>query len=240
MLGIAANWAGYAVTLVMLFVMVWNFGALAGWSPDEVVFMYAIWLFSYALGASFFYTLTRNFRNFAIDGTLDEAYTRPVSPFLYLVATNFNVGYVSQISLSAGAMAFSMVRLGVSFAWWQWIWFMVVVICGAIITACLMLICEMPAIRTRSRSPTSMFFWQTREFTQYPITIYPRAVQWVFTAVLPFGFVSFYPAQVLLGKTDGIAPGILMWLSPVVAVVMVGLTAWCWRVLSSRYESAGT
>jgi len=240
LIGIGATWTSYAVTLVMLFVMVWNFGDLAGWQPAEVIFMYAVWLLAYAVGASFTFNMTRNFPQMSINGTLDEAYTRPMPPFLYLMATHYNVGYISHISLTAIALGYSVVQLDMSWTVFHWLWFVVIVLCGAIISGCMMLIFEMPGIRTRSRSPIGMFYWQSWNFVQYPITIYPRAVVLAFTTVLPFGFMSFYPIQVLLGKADGIFPRVTMWLSPVVAVLLIGVTALCWRILSSKYESAGT
>ena len=238
--GIVAQLFSYGVWMVLLFITVWNFGALAGWQPMEVIFMYAVWLFTYAMGASFTFNMCQSFPRVAIDGTLDEAYTRPMPPFLYMMATTFNVAYVAHISLAVAAIAVSVVQLGISWTAIQWLWFVVVIVSGAVINACMMLICDMPAIRTRSRSPTGMFFWELREYSQYPLTIFPRFIQFVFTAVLPFGFVSFYPVQVLLGKRDGILPGVMMWLAPAVAVLLVGVTALCWRVLSSGYESAGT
>jgi len=238
--GFIAQWVSYGISMLMLVLMVWNFGALAGWQPSEVLFMYAVQLLAYALGASFTYNLCQRFPQMSISGTLDEAYTRPISPFFYMMATNFNVGYISHILLTIAALSFSIVQLGISWTVLLWGWFIVVIISGAIITGCMMLICEMPAIRTRSMSPTGLFFWQTREFAQYPITIYPRAMIFAFTTILPFGFVSFYPIQVLLGKEEGIAPGVMMWLSPAVAVLLVGVTMLCWRMLTSKYESAGT
>jgi len=238
--GIVAQWTSYAIYMAMLVITVWNFGTLMGWEPAHVMFMYSLWLLSYAVGASFTFTLTRAFPQMSIEGTIDEAYTRPVPPFIYLMATHFNTGYISHGSLAAVALWYSMTQLGLSWVFADWLWFVVIIISGAVITACMMLICDMPALRTRSQSPISMFYWQMREFTQYPITIYPRIIQFIFTTILPFGFIAFYPSQVLLGKQDGLLPHINMWLAPGVALVLVGITALCWRVMSRGYESAGT
>jgi len=238
--GIIAQWLSYGVTMVMLVLMVWNFGALAGWQPVEILFMYAVWLLAYALGASFTFNMVRNFSQMSINGTLDEAYVRPMPPFLYLMATHFNVGYISHILITIAALVFSIIQLGISWTVLQWLWLVVIIVCGAIVSGCLMLILEMPGLRTRSSSPIAMFYWQTWSFAQYPITIFPRAIVLAFTTVLPFGFMSFYPVQVLLGIEDGIFPRVTMWLSPVVAALLIGITALCWRACSNNYESAGT
>ncbi|WP_244926478.1 ABC-2 family transporter protein [Cytobacillus firmus] len=39
-----------------------------------------------------------------------------------------------------------------------------------------------------------------RNLTNYPLVIYPKAVQWITAFVIPFGFVNYFPAAVLLEK----------------------------------------
>jgi ABC-2 type transport system permease protein len=197
--GVIAQWVSYGIQMIMLFLIVWNFGTLAGWTPDEVIFLYALWLLSYAIGASFTFNLCRSFPQMAIDGTLDEAYTRPMPPFFYLVATTFNLGYISHVTLTVAALIFSIIRLDVFWTIMQWGWLIVLIIASAVIQSCLMLICDMPALRTRSQSPTGTFFWELNwQFARYPLSIYPRPLQLIFTSVLPIGFISYYPVQILL------------------------------------------
>jgi ABC-2 type transport system permease protein len=85
-----------------------------------------------------------------------------------------------------------------------------------------------------------MFFWETRLFLQYPLNIYPKGLQFIFTTILPFGFVNFYPLQALLGKREGFFAGGIQWLSPLVALILLGITALCWQLITRKYESAGT
>ena len=44
---------------------------------------------------------------------------------------------------------------------------------------------------------------------KYPINIFPAVFQVLFTVVIPFGFIGYYPAMYLLGKTKMCVP---MWL----------------------------
>ena len=238
--GITAQWMSYGIEMLMIFLMVWQFGALAGWLPAEVVFNYALWLMTYAIAASFTFSLTGTFSQMAINGTLDEALVRPMPPLIYLIASNYNLGYISHVTLTTAALIWSIVNLGMVWSALQWVWLVVLIISGAAITGCMMMLCEMPSLRTRSRSPTGVFFWNIRSFSQYPISIYPRPVQFALTAVLPYGFISFYPVQVLLGKNDGLFAEVAKWLSPAVAILLLYLTWLAWRQITRRYESAGT
>ena len=238
--GISAQWVSYGVEMFMLFLMIWNFGTLAGWLPAEVMFLYSIWLLTYALASTFTFNISRSFSQIAINGTMDEAFVRPMPPLTYLIATHINLGYISHISLTVVVFVISIVQLNVSWSIFHWLWLGVLVVSGSVITGCMMLICEMPAMRTRSQSPTSMLFWDLRIFSQYPLVIYPRPIQFIFTAVLPYAFINFYPTQVLLGKQDGLFAQITMWLSPFVALILIAITALCWQKICRGYESAGT
>lgn len=240
--GIVTQWIAYGVEMLILFLMVWNFGSLVGWLPAEIIFMYAAWLLSYAIGASFVFNIVINLHRMAIDGAMDEALTRPMRPLAYLIAAHYNLGYISHVLITVAALAWSIGQLGLAQYWTalHWLWLVIMIIAGAVINGCMMLICEMPALRLRSQSPVRALFWESWTMMRYPITIYPRPLQFVFTVVLPYGFVSFYPMQVLLGRTDGLLPGVTMWLSPFVAILLIGITGICWRKVSAGYESAGT
>jgi len=238
--GIAGQWAAYGVELFLIFLMVGNFGTLAGWSAPEVVFLFAIWLLTYAIAATFTFNLCRNFGELVVNGTMDESLIRPMPPFLYLVATHINLGYLSHITLTTIALIFSILRLELSWSMAQWGWLIVMIVFGSLITACIMMLCEMPALKTKSRSPFSPLFWETRVFTQYPITIYPEILQFIFSTILPLAFINFYPAQALLGKTDGLGMPVTIWLSPLIALALVVITFMCWKKMSKYYESAGT
>jgi len=238
--GVAAQLIVYSVDMLIIFVVVWNFGTLAGWLPMEVIFIFATWLLSYAIGATFTFNIAINFREMAIRGTLDEAYTRPMPPFLYLISTHINLAYVAHVTVTVVALAISIVQLNITWTALQWIWLAVMIGAGAIIQGCMLLLCNMLALRTRSESPTIIFWTVNFDFIRYPISIYPRFLQIIFTAILPYAFISFYPAQVLLGKQDGIFANVTMWLSPVVAVLLIGITALCWSKVAEGYESAGT
>ena len=237
---IVAQWLSYGTEMFMLFLMVWNFGALAGWLPAEIVFMYAAWLLSYALGASFTFNVNMAFRRMAIEGTMDEALVRPMPAFVYLVATHYNLGYISHITVCIAALGWSIMQLGLSWTVGHWVWLIVMIISGAVIHGCMMLLCGMPSMTTRSRSPTEMLYWEFWPFMRYPFTIFPRQLQFVFATVLPYAFISFYPVQVLLGIEDGLFARTAMWLSPLVALLLIGVTAFCWIKISKFYESAGT
>ncbi|MDF2943359.1 MAG: transporter permease [Herbinix sp.] len=74
------------------------------------------------------------------------------------------------------------------------------------------------------------------EYTKYPITIYPKAIQFVVTFLVPYAFVSFFPVSLLLDKGLGAK---IMWFVPIVSVYSVYLSIKLFRKGLTLYESVG-
>lgn len=79
------------------------------------------------------------------------------------------------------------------------------------------------------------------EFVRFPLSIYPRAVQWAFSFILPFAFISFIPAQLVLRKdtTPVVAPE-LGYLTPLVGLATFLVAYFLWRMGLRRYASTGS
>jgi ABC-2 type transport system permease protein len=74
------------------------------------------------------------------------------------------------------------------------------------------------------------------ELARFPITIYGLGVRLVLTLVLPYAFMSYFPATTVLRESS------LWWvglLTPLVAVHTLALGAWAFRRGLLRYESSG-
>jgi ABC-2 type transport system permease protein len=76
-------------------------------------------------------------------------------------------------------------------------------------------------------------------FAQYPITIYSVAVRIVLSTVLPFAFVSFYPAVALMNPEDDPAAVMLGLSTPLVALACAVAAHRLFVLGLRRYEGAG-
>ena len=74
------------------------------------------------------------------------------------------------------------------------------------------------------------------EMAKYPLIIYPGLLKGIFGYIIPYAYISYYPAGFLLGKKD-MLPGCLL-LFPV-CIGMLWLSAVCLKRGLGRYESAG-
>ena len=80
-----------------------------------------------------------------------------------------------------------------------------------------------------------------KEFTNYPITIFPRGIQFVLTFILPFAFMNLYPTSVLLGKAIPAGyPSVLPYLSLPVGMLVFALSIMLWNWGLKHYKSTGS
>lgn len=92
----------------------------------------------------------------------------------------------------------------------------------------------------KSSNMREVFYWNMRKFAVYPISIFPKLIQYIMIYVIPFAFVNYFPAQYLLRKEDMAAyPEIFMYISPIVGVCLYLLAYLFWRYSLRHYVSSG-
>ncbi len=81
-----------------------------------------------------------------------------------------------------------------------------------------------------------------QDFTRYPISIYGRALRLVLAFVLPFAFMNYFPATVLLQKQEiglGLNPLVGV-LTPAIGLAWFGVSYAFWRVGLRHYQGTGS
>jgi ABC-2 type transport system permease protein len=84
--------------------------------------------------------------------------------------------------------------------------------------------------------PVTQMVFTMNEFAKYPLTIYHAGIRILLTWIIPYGFVSFYPASYLLGRDVGL----LAFLSPVVAGVTLLVSYRVWLFGLRHYSGTGS
>jgi len=239
--GFAGQWLAYGSTLATLYIMVSNFRFLAGWTAQEVLFLYAMNLLSYALGASFFFNPCINLAAKIRTGEFDAALTKPVSPLGHEFYTGFNLGYLSHVTLSSGVMIYALVSTGFEPSFFSILTF-IGVLMGAVLTQSAFLIAASAfSFFLVNENPLFELLWNIKTFTNYPIKIYPLFLQVFLTFIVPVAFMNFYPASAVMGKEMPFAfPVHLGFLSPLAGIILFVLSILLWNWALSKYQSTGT
>jgi ABC-2 type transport system permease protein len=239
--GIIAQWLSYGALIAVLFIMVNNFDVLAGWTADQMVFMYSFDLLAYSLCAFCLFGPSTGLAAKIRSGEFDSALTKPLSPFVHELYTSFNPGYVSHVSLTLVMLIVTGVRLKLALSLPGVLVFLAMLAGATLVQAAMLNFCGAAGFFIIGENPVFKVIYTARGFTRYPITIYPAAIQFVLTFVMPVAFMNFYPASVILGHGAGtpFSP-VLGWLTPPVGGLLFFLSVKLWYRGLSKYQSTGS
>jgi ABC-2 type transport system permease protein len=238
LIGVLAQGLAYAADVTMIWVLVHRFGTLGGWQWEEIAFLYALNLMSYAIGAAFTYSQTE-LEGMVQKGTFDGVLIRPLNPYLSLAAQQFNVGYIGHIVIALAILIWSLGNLAIDWSV-ATVGFLLLALAGASMLQAAVLTLLGAWSFTFVRA-TFLFglAGSLRTFITYPITIYSSVLQVMLTVIVPFAFVNFYPASVLLGKKGQLFPGWIGWLTPFVGAAVLYGAYRVWMRGVDRYQGAG-
>lgn len=236
-LGWMMHYTGMAVTM---WVLLYSFQALNGWIYWELIFLFALSVLSWSICLIFFFHF-RTLDQYIVKGTFDRFLVRPIHPFFHFMAMKFDIGALGQLLFSICAFILAYSRLDLSWTEWQWVVFLGAVIGGAFIQGgILVLISAIAFWTTRSERVFWVLMFPFRNVINYPLSIFPRALQMVITFILPFAFVNYLPALILLNKIDPIFQSFWGSLSIVVGIIFFWVAFQVWLKGLNRYNSTGS
>ncbi|WP_127579262.1 ABC transporter permease [Paenibacillus koleovorans] len=227
--------------LALVWLLVYRFQTIAGWSTYEIMLLFGLNMASYALAGFFFYHpfvyLPRRIQT----GEFDEILTKPLNPFLYLLSREFSTGYFSNLTVAFVAVTIAFVKLGVSLGPLDLLFLVLVLIGGALIQASAFVYTAVPAFWVIQSGNLSRLMFDFKGFVRYPLTAYNGVIQVLLTLIIPFAFINFYPAQYFLGKDDFLMfHPFFQYLTPLVGLAMFALAYWFWTVGIRHYRSTGS
>lgn len=231
---------GFAGVL-LLKVIVDRFNPIAGWTFPQLAFLYGLGLLSSGLMVILFIR-TWGIESLVIEGGFDRMLLRPMGIFFQLQSSYFN--FIGFFDIFPAVVIFIYGCKASGFVWSlsNIIKLLLVIFGGVLIYASYFTISGSVAFWTkRSRSLLGIGWALLERTTQYPLIIYPRFVQIIFTFILPFGFISFYPSCDFLGKDERfiLPAGLAIW-TPVVGVLMFILAHSIFNLGLKKYEGSGS
>lgn len=236
LIGAASTVFLQAASILTIWVVMQKVPRLAGWSFDELLLIYGLVTLAKSINHMFADNLWTMGGQYIRTGTFDRFLVRPIDPLFHLLADRFCHDGIGNFLVGAALIAKSSLALGMSWTPFMVVYLVVAVLSGAAIFFALNLMTSVSAFWIVSSIPVIQIVFNTHEFARYPLTIYPKTINIILTWVIPFGFASFYPASFLLGRDVGL----LAWLAPAVAVVLLMIARRVWHFGLRRYASTGS
>jgi ABC-2 type transport system permease protein len=222
-------------TLVFLSVVFSKIQQLEGWSFPEMVLIWGL----ATSGRSFantFLDIPQKIGWYVQFGRLDLLLVRPAGLLFQIMCTD-------GITLSAfgravvGIAAIAMVLPELHLPWWSAIYLPLAFANGVVIFAfSQLLIACLSFWVINARSAMAILAWMN-QFGSYPITIFSLPLRFLFTWLLPYAMMGFYPAAFLLRGGEYQLYGLL---APLVGAAFLGLSLLAWRFGLRHYQSTGS
>ncbi|HXW77289.1 MAG TPA: ABC-2 family transporter protein [Candidatus Eremiobacteraceae bacterium] len=231
----------HGVALGAIWIILTRFPSLQGWDRADVFFLYALWMVGHTLSNTLFFTVG-DVPDAIQEGRFDRFLVRPLDPLFQVVT---QPGQIFPDELIVAMIVFGFAAY---FVHLQWSAMTAVVLPFAVIGGCVIDASVQLAVAAIS-------FWVIRldalrwvvmslenDFTRFPLTMYGRAVRVVLGYVVPFAFMNYFPATVLLAKTaDGaVFNPLLGWLTPAAAALWFAIAYSFWRAGLNKYQGTGS
>jgi ABC-2 type transport system permease protein len=230
-----------AVNLGLIGVLVTRFTSLNSWTLWELVFLYCLWILGHSL-YSLFFSHAKQLEDYLIEGTFDQFLLRPASPLIQLLGRELQYTEVANMLLGVTGVSLAYTQLGLYWDVWKWSFFICAIISGAIIVWAMDLLIACSAFWTgRSRGTFIMVAPFYGLVHQYPVDIFGNAFRIIVTSLIPVAFMNYYPSLFLLDKLD--RAGSAWWLSymsPIVALMLIGIVSMVWQLALKQYTSSGS
>jgi ABC-2 type transport system permease protein len=230
-----------AFSLATIGVVLLQFQTLAGWTIWEIVFLYSLWVLGHSLFSLLFWHM-EDLEFYLVQGSFDMFLVRPISPFLQFLGREINYTGFADILVGVVGMSLALANLDLQWNAWHAVYLLVVILSGTLIEFAITLSLACIAFWTgRSASSINTVMQVSFVIQRYPVDMYGQWFRVFVTCLVPVAFINYYPARLLLGKIPPGDPwGWLSYLSPLVALALLGLSAYIWRRALRQYSSTGS
>ncbi|HLN65111.1 MAG TPA: ABC-2 family transporter protein [Symbiobacteriaceae bacterium] len=230
----------YGGQFISLFWLTQRFQSIGGWRLEEVVLLYALAILGWGVCVSFFFNLV-GFEDQVRNGTFDRALLRPMNPLMHVLGSQSPISGVGQLVFSILAFLFAFKATGLRLTLVKLIYLLLTALGGGLILGSALIMVAAIAFWT---TRTYTFYWSlvfpARQLINYPVSMYNRWFQLLLTVGVPFAFVNYYPAHVLLERTAQLPFPLLAWATPVVGVAAILLTYGFWGWGTRFYTGTGS
>ncbi len=210
-------------------------GGLGGWDVYEICLMFSMCALIESLSQTFFDNVW-GISHLVHEGRLDVLLVRPAPLFLQVLGDVTHYPALISMVIYGGVMVYAMAHVGIGLSAGLLLFLAEYLICGIVVNTGIYTIFNCLNFWIIQGEDVAVLVQTCREFAKYPIGAFPGVIRTIFTYVLPFGFVAYYPAAYLTGKAGNwVLAGL-----PLSAAAVFAVAAVFWQMGSRTYDSTGT
>jgi ABC-2 type transport system permease protein len=237
MLGILGMLLSSGANFTFVWVLFSQVPMLGGWTLWEAVLLYALLLIPRGL-ADLLCDGVWQTSLYVQRGSFDRVFLRPLPLVLQVFSWSSKLHGLGNCALGGWLLLSASQHLHLEWTLFRGALLAFVLINSLLIIASVTLAANCSTFWTEGQSNGfAVVLGILADAVQAPVTIYGRGIKYLLTWVLPFAFVSYYPACILLRKP--IEPSWMAWLVPLSGLATAACASLVWRAGVARYESTG-
>jgi ABC-2 type transport system permease protein len=224
--------------VLVFYIIFYKFHTVAGWTFWQILFLYGILLAAHGLVLTFSLNLWR-FSDHLINGTLDRFCVRPRNILLQLISSSFSFNALSFFITGITLVVTAWIKLNISLSLGMIFAMILTLISSSIIELSLTLVFVSLSFWVMNSSSLVHFHVQIlNEFLGYPLKIYNRIMQIIFTFIYPIAFMNYYPSLFFF-KQSGHNLTLLI-ITPIVAISLFFFAVRLFFKGMKKYQSTGS
>ncbi len=236
--GVSGVLLGQFFNIFFLYVIFSQIPQLAGWTFEQILFIYGFSLIPKALDHLFFDNLWGIGHFIVAKGDFDKYLTRPVNTLFTVIVEKFQVDAFGELIMGIILLACSLPTVGFNLSVLNVILFILVIPFATLIYTGIKTITASIAFWIKKSGNITYMFYMVNDFAKYPTTIYNNAVKTIISYIIPFAFTAFYPASYFI--TQGANPFYNIGGTVVISIVIMAVGCIVWNRGVHAYESAGS
>ena len=220
----------------MIIALFSKFSNIKGFTVYEVLLCFSIIQFGYSFNETFFRGIDK-FEDLIIDGSLDRFLVRPRGILFQALCNKVDFIKIFRIIQSIIILIISLVNLDII---WNINKVIVLILCLIssilIFFGLFVLTSSYCFITLQGLEVKNVFTDGGKYMAQYPIGIYRKGIVFIFTFIIPYAFINYYPLLYFLDKTNNT----LYMFSPLLVLIFLVPCLWSFKIGLKHYNSAGS
>lgn len=172
----------------------WGSQEINGWDFDQMTFVYGMQAITLGIN-EFLFAGTWAVGGYIKEGSLDRLLLRPVGTMFSILSADVTLHGLGSAALGLALCIISLRRLHTVVTIGLILYWILAIVCGALIYFSINMICATTAFWITDSSSVMMLVQNVSEFSKYPVSIYKKWLQIFLSFMIPFAFTSTFPCD---------------------------------------------
>lgn len=226
-----------SVNLIFILVVFNHISSIQGWSREEMLFIYGFFLVPFSFYSGLFNHLFDVPEKYVLLGELDRILVRPLNSYFQVIVELMNLELILGAIPGFIIMGYATWALELKFFWWDIPLFVILTLGATLIYGGIYTALSSLGFWFEGRLGLMPMIYNLSNYGRYPTDIYKGAIRFILTWILPFAFVGFFPATLIMHRKEYLVYGLL---TPVVGLVVFLIGYFVWTRGINKYQGTGS